>query len=427
MLDRNQPPASLPITGLDLIAPRELILKNGLKVFVFNAGEQDVVRMEWMFDHVFTQTEHTLLHTCACELLLEGSAGYTSQQIAETVDFYGAFLIPQANSDRSTLSLFALNKHLNQLLPLVRDILAGATFPDDELTTYLRNNKQKLQVALEKDSLIARRVFNAAVFGENRYGISPEIADYDKINQDELLSLFNIQYQPSNCTLILSGRITDETIALISRLFGDEWMPTGPQPETPQGPAFPSEGDGGILLETRPGALQSALRLGYRSIPRSHPEFPGLQVVNTLLGGYFGSRLMTNIREDKGYTYGIGSGLVSLKHTAFFTIASEVGAEVTAATLHEIEKEILRLKIEEVDDEELSLVKNYMMGSMLGSLENVFSHADKFKNAYFSGLDLGYYAYYADIVRHINPEEVRRLANKYLNYERLTKVVVGKM
>src|SRR5690606_1700450 len=149
--------------------------------------------------------------------------------------------------------------------------------------------------------------------------------------------------------------------------------------------------------------------------------------VNTLLGGYFGSRLMTNIREDKGYTYSIGSGRVSLKHAAFFTIASEVGTEVTVATLREIENEISRLRTENVGDDELQLVKNYMMGSMLGSLENVFSHADKFKNAYFSGLDLGYYAYYADVVRNIDAEEVGRLANKYLDYERLTKVVVGKM
>ncbi len=427
MLDRNHPPVSHPIAGFDLIAPRELTFKNGLKVFIFDAGEQDVIRMEWIFDHVFTQTENTLLHTCACEMLLEGTATHTSKQIAETVDFYGAFLVPQVEADRSTLSLFSLNKHLSQLLPLVREVLTGAVFPDQELTTYIRNNKQKLQVSLQKNSVVARRLFHAAVFGENRYGISAEISDYDHINSNDLRSLFKEQYQPYNCTLLLSGRVTDALITQVEQLFGDEWVPSAPQLEPQPGLVFPAESAGALLLEERQDALQSALRLGYRSISRSHPEFPGLQVVNTLLGGYFGSRLMTNIREDKGYTYSIGSGLVSLKYGAFFTIATEVGTAVTAAALSEIEKEILRLKTELVSEEELSLVKNYLMGSMLGSLENVFSHADKFKNAYFSGLGLGYYSYYDDVIRRIDAEEVCRLANSYLDYDRLTKIVVGKI
>ena len=136
---------------------------------------------------------------------------------------------------------------------------------------------------------------------------------------------------------------------------------------------------------------------------------------------------MTNIREDKGYTYGVGSGLASLKHGAFFTVSSEVGVEVTEATLAEMEKEIHRLREEPVPEEELLLVRNYMMGSMLGSLENVFSHADKFKNVYFSGLGLDYYDYYTDVVNSITPEEVQRLARAYLDYNRMVKVVVGKL
>ena len=426
MLDRNQPPVSQDITGIDLVAPQRLTFKNGLRVFVFNAAEQDVIRMEWMFDHVFTQTENTVLHQATCEMLLEGTARYTSQQIAEQIDFHGAFLVPQVNSDRSALSLFTLNKHLNKLLPLVKDILTGAAFPDKELVTYRRNNKQRLQVSLEKNSFIARRVANEAIFGENRYGICAKISDYDDLNADNMRSLFSQQYHPSNCTLVLSGSVTAETIALVSRLFGDEWEAT-PTPVGDHAPVFGTEPLGSTLVEPRPDALQSAIRLGYRSIMRNHPEFPGLQVVNTLLGGYFGSRLMTNIREDKGYTYSIGSGLVSLKHGSFFTIASEVGTAVTAATLGEIEREISRLKTETVGEDELQLVKSYMMGALLGSLENIFSHADKFKNVYFSGLDLDYYTYYANTVRDISAAEIGRLANKYLDYERLVKVVVGKI
>ncbi|HUH33697.1 MAG TPA: insulinase family protein, partial [Daejeonella sp.] len=173
-------------------------------------------------------------------------------------------------------------------------------------------------------------------------------------------------------------------------------------------------------------ALQSAIRLGQIAVNRTHPDFPGFQVLNTILGGYFGSRLMANIREDKGFTYGIGSALVSLKNTGYFFIASEVGADVCGQAMIEIEKEVNLLKQEKVSEGELDLVRNYMLGSMLGSLENALSHADKFKNIYFSGLDYDYYSRYIQVVRNITPDDILTLANQYLNFEDFQKVIVGK-
>lgn len=424
MLDRRFPPDHHPVTGFELIAPRHFTLTNGVKVFVFDAGEQDVVRMEWIFEHSFDKGENTLLNSCACEMLLEGTSAYSSSQIAEKIDFHGAFLVPQVDRDRATLSLFALTKHLDHLLPLVKDLLTDAVFPEKELATFIRNNKQKLEVSLQKNSIVARRLFHSAVFGENRYGMSPDMADFDDITRADLLALFARQYSPSNCTLIMSGKVSEAVTGTVVRLFGETWTAKSSGISDKIAPTVFQPGS--LVVEDRPESLQSALRLGYESIQRSHPDFPGLQVVNTLFGGYFGSRLMANIREDKGYTYSIGSGLISMKHRAFFTIASEVGTEFTAATLEEIEKEIERLKTEKVADDELSVVKNYMMGSMLGSLENVFSHADKFKNSYFSGLTLDYYAYYTDVILHINADDVLELANTYLDYEKMVKVIVGK-
>ena len=135
---------------------------------------------------------------------------------------------------------------------------------------------------------------------------------------------------------------------------------------------------------------------------------------------------MANIREDKGYTYGIGSAVTSLKDAGYFFIATEVGADVCASALNEIEKEIDILKTVLVPEAELDLVRNYMLGSMLGSLENAFSHADKFKNVYFSGLDYGYYENYIQTVKYITPAELQQLAIRYLNTEHFIKVVVGK-
>jgi len=426
MLDRTQPPSFLSVTQLELIKPAAVTLSNGLNVFVFDAGDQDMVRVEWVFDHLFHHEDEMLLNTGTCELIPEGTHSLTSAQIAELVDFHGAFLIPEPGYDQSTLTLFSLNKHLDELLPLVKDLLTDAIFPDKELATYVRNNKQKLQVSLQKNSFVARRLFNRSLFGSVRYGFVPEVSDYDGLTRDRLTTLFRRQYTPSNCTLIVSGKVTPQVIDSLERLFGSGWQVSEkPVPETPMPERTPPNGV--LKVEVRDGALQSAVRMGCVSIRRSHPDFPGLQVLNTVFGGYFGSRLMTNIREDKGYTYGISSGIVSLKYSAFFTLASEVGVDVTAATLGEIEREMDTLRQEPMSSEELAVVKNYMMGSLLGSLENVFSHADKFKNVYFSGLGLDYYDRYTSVINSITPDEIQQLAKRYLNYDQMVKVVVGKM
>jgi predicted Zn-dependent peptidase len=231
-------------------------------------------------------------------------------------------------------------------------------------------------------------------------------------------------YQPSNCTLIIAGKIENETLNLLTDTFDKEWANTDQAVDTTQ-PAIEPSDDHFYFIE-KPEALQSAIRMGMPFINRTHPDFPAVQVLNTVLGGYFGSRLMNNIREDKGYTYGIGSGMASFKQGGALFIATEVGADVCKAAVTEIEKEITLLKTDLVPDEELSLVRNYMLGSLLGSLENVFSHADKFKNLYFSGLSYEYYDRYAVIVKSITADDLLKLANQYLDFNKFYKVIVGK-
>lgn len=425
MIDRTLAPASHPIAGFQLIRPEHIPLSNGANLFLVDGGNQELTRIEWIFNNDFSRGEHTLPNTVACGMLLEGTASHTHAQIVDAVDFYGAYLMPEFSQDHAALKLFSLNKHLPKLLPLLKSILTESTFPERELGTYLRNGKQRLQVSLQKNDFVARRAFGTAIFGSNRYGSVPEIDDYDQVSQADLRALYQRQFTPSNCTLVISGKINDAMVDECRAYFETSWpvAEAGPIPTSPQAP--PADPNALVYLE-RPKALQSAIRLGNRTIGRAHPDFPALQLVNILLGGYFGSRLMANIREDKGYTYGIGSGIVSLQHDAYLTIATEVGAEVTQATLDEIEKEINRLRTEPVGDSELQVVKNYILGSMLGSLENIFAHGDKFKNAYFSGLDIDYYDYYVDTVKGMDAAAVMNIANTYFDFERMAKVVVGK-
>ncbi|WP_370526579.1 M16 family metallopeptidase [Pedobacter sp. HDW13] len=238
----------------------------------------------------------------------------------------------------------------------------------------------------------------------------------------DLLTYFKAAYAPNNCTIVVSGKFDTTGFNLLDSSFGYNWEKSEVVKNTFS--FNPTEKQ--FVYKEKPEALQSAIRIGQLAINRKHKDFPGLQILNTVLGGYFGSRLMANIREDKGYTYGIGSGISSLQQAGYLFISTEVGADVCGAALTEIYKEIDLLKTTLIGEEELNLVRNYMLGSMLGSLENVFSHADKFKNIYFSGLDYDYYSRYIETVKTITAEELLALANKYFTTESFTEVVIGK-
>lgn len=423
MIDRALAPEFKEVEQIELLKAKPLVLANGLKIFSIDGGEQDLVRIEFIFSNVNYDPKKPLQTFATNTMLNDGTSEYSSTEIADKIDFYGAFLQTEYANDHSTVTLFALNKHLANTLPIVKAIVTDSQFPQVELDTLIRNQKQKLSVSLEKNDFLSRKTFSNVLFGDSLYGYDISASDYDQLDRAQLLSYFKQAYQAKNCTVIVSGKVKESTISLIDQYFGGDW---GNEDHVSENKFNFSIGAGKEHYLEREEALQSAIRIGQISINRTHPDFPALQVVNTIFGGYFGSRLMANIREDKGFTYGIGSALVSLKNTGYFFIASEVGADVCSAALTEIEKEIKILKEELVSESELSLVRNYMLGSMLGSLENSLSHADKFKNIYFSGLDYDYYSKYIQTVRNIGAEEVQAIANKYLNYISFEKVIVGK-
>ncbi|SDS78231.1 Predicted Zn-dependent peptidase [Mucilaginibacter mallensis] len=423
-MNRKEAPAYQAIDHINLIKPEHTRLSNGCNIYCFNSGDQELVRIEWIFGNLRFDPDSPLLNLAVNTMLNDGTKTMTGAQIADTIDFYGAFLQAEYGYDNSEVTLYSLNKHLQNTLPVIKDILTNSIFPEKELETFVRNQQQKLQVSLQKNDVVARRAFNKAIYGDTIYGYAGIADDYKTLHRDDLLVHYKQMYQPSNCTIIIAGKIEQETIDLLKDTFGDSWTNADKKADTTQ-PKLKAATKHFYFTE-KPDALQSAIRMGLPFITRTHPDFPSVQVLNTVLGGYFGSRLMANIREDKGYTYGIGSGMSSLKHAGALFIATEVGADVCKAAVSEIEKEINILKTELIPEEELALVRNYMLGSLLGSLENVFSHADKFKNLYFSGLDYDYYDRYTETIRAITSEDLIKLADKYLNFDEFYKVIVGK-
>ncbi|QNN44919.1 M16 family metallopeptidase [Pedobacter roseus] len=422
MLNREQAPDFKQVSTINFIHPEKKALDNGVPVFTIYSGEQDLVRIEFIFENVNWKLEKPLQAIAVSALINNGTNKLTSKEIAEQIDFYGAFFQTEYVQDQSSVTLYTLNKHLKSVLPIVKDVLSESQFPQQELDIYIQNQKQKLQVNLKKNDILARKEFAHALFGDTAYGVNIQAEHYDALKREDLIEYFKAAYAPNNCTIIVSGKFDEASFNLLNDAFGKDWEKSNVVKNSFDFAATAKQ----TIYTEKPEALQSAIRIGQLAINRKHEDFSGLQILNTVLGGYFGSRLMNNIREDKGYTYGIGSGISSLQQAGYLFISTEVGADVCAAALTEIYKEIDILKNELIGEEELNLVRNYMLGSMLGSLENVFSHADKFKNIYFSGLDYDYYTRYIEKVKTITAEELLALANKYLIKENFTEVVIGK-
>ena len=424
MPNRTIAPDIQGIDAVNIHQPEQFTFRNGLTVCVFRAPEQELIRAEFVFNNIFEQPENPVRNTALSSMLKEGTSKRDSAQIAETVDFYGAYLVPEFSFDHNALTLYTLRKHAEKVLPIVHELLNDSVFPQQELDTFVRNNKQNLQISLEKTDFVARRKFYQQLFGDTRYGGGVTGDLLDRLDRSDLLRLYGQQIQPKNGTLFLSGNITQEVLEIFRKLFEEQWENTTEISANAFKPVQHATAEKSVWI-TKESALQSSLRLGKVSIQRTHADYPALQFVNTLLGGFFGSRLMNNIREDKGYTYGVGSVVASLRHTGFLSIVTDVGCEHTDDTIHQIELEIKRLQEEKVTGSEIELVRNYMLGSMLGSLESIFSHVDKFKSVYFSGLDLSYYRYYTEVIQGMDSDHLMKIAQQYFNIDDLVKVVVG--
>jgi zinc protease len=422
--DRKTAPAFKTIEHIELIHASEKRLRNNIPVYAVNAGTQEIIKIEFLFAAGMYQQQMPLQAATVNSMLEEGTSKMNASEIADAVDFFGAFLEVGVEQDHASVILYTLNKHLKATLPVVEQVIKDAVFPQNELETHLKNKKQKFLVNNQKVATVARKRFGELVFGEKHpYGRDVKEPDFEKISREHLLKFYKSNYGSDNCKIILAGKIDDEVYTELDRMFGgNDWAGnTSAKPAVDIISAVERE-----QIVYKEDALQSAIRIGKILFNKTHPDYHPMQVLNTVYGGYFGSRLMSNIREDKGYTYGIGSGIVSLKHSGYFFISTEVGVDVCSKAIAEIYSEMKRLKEELVSEEELQLVKNYMLGTFLRNVDGPFALADRFKGLLEYDLGYEYFDRYISTVRTISASQIRELANIYFDKNSMIELVVGK-
>jgi zinc protease len=423
--DRTIQPRIRLVESINLRQPVKSELKNGIPVYLVDASSRNILKLEFGFKAGSWFENKKLTASFTSRMLKEGTESFSAREIADRIDYYGAMLDIASDKDMAYVTLYTLNKHLKQILTVFAEIIQRPVFPEDELNIMRQNRKQHFLINNEKVRYLAKRKFNELIFGTNHpYGKVFREEDFDDIQRSDLEYFHRQFYTPVNCVIIASGKVPEHLVELLNGFFQGNWKSESVHIE--QSNHQPLNSQGIKSLVQKPNAVQAAIRIGKVMFNKTHPDYLKMKVLNTVLGGYFGSRLMTNIREDKGFTYGIGSALASLHHSGYFFITSEVGAEVTERAIQEIYKEIDRLRQDKVTETELSLVKNYMMGSFLRSVDGTFGLADNLKGLIEYGLDYGFFDRYIDIIKTIQPEEIRDLAQRYLSEDSLSQLTVGK-
>ncbi|MFA6129221.1 MAG: pitrilysin family protein [Bacteroidales bacterium] len=427
MMDRKIQPEIRTVTSLGLTHPETSRLSNGIKVVVMPAGTEPVCRIDLVFNAGSRYQDIIFQSSLTNQMIPEGTANLSGGRIAEEFEFYGSYFNVSADRDEADITIHSLEKHLEPVLRLLSEILIQPAFPVEELNVIKANRIESMKVDDQRVESLARKQFNRLIFGQNHpYGIVGEIQDIDPATPAILADFHARFYNQENCRILITGPNPDRYLPLVELFFGTNWPLSNPTitGHTPVlEPIRPSMEKLDII--PRPEAVQTAVRMGMPLFSRLHPDFMGLTIVNTILGGYFGSRLMSNIREEKGYTYGIASHLITLKDSGYFVIGSTVSAEVWKETVSECRKEINRLCNDKVESHELEVVRNYLTGQIQRSVDGPFQMADQLRGLWMHDLDLNYLSDMMKLINSITPEEIRSLASTYLDASKMVVVAAG--
>lgn len=424
-IDRKEVPPINQIDSIDYLLPEKWNLANGIKVWGINAGSQELIKIDFLFEAGTWYQPGNLVAGLTNAFMNQGSQNYTAQDIAETFDSRGAYLQLSADQQFGTVSILTLNKYLIEIIKVTADVIQNPTFPEKEVAVQIGKKRQQFIIENNKVKTLAQKRFSQVLFGYHHpYANTNAIEDYDDLDSTRFVDFYKKHYTAENCKIIVSGLYNHELKNALEHYFGyNNWAQTS---EIEKGSFKPEPSAVRNHFVEKNDALQSAIRIGCLVPNRNHPDYYGLNVLVTLLGGYFGSRLMTNIREDKGYTYGIGAGIYALPNAAYFSIATEVGTEVCQAALHEIYLEIELLQNEMVGEDELEIVKNYLLGETLRSFDGIFAMSNSLKTLIEAGLGYDHYDEFVNVIRNITPKELQRLAQLYFIKENLFEIVAGK-
>ncbi|MBK8502267.1 MAG: insulinase family protein [Saprospiraceae bacterium] len=415
----NYPP-HFQVDRIDFPEPRSSAFGNGLKSFILEGGSQEVCKIDLMFLAGRPFEHKRLTAATLASTIKEGTLGQAAAMIADAVDHRGATISSPFSFDHISLQLTCLTKHVTHLLPTLIEIIRQPSFDAAELQLFKNRTIQRLAVDLSNNDVIAYRKATEQYFGaDHPYGYNSDISMYGAVDRDDLLLHHGRYFTPKNALLFIAGRMSERLLEQIEDLVEDWEGPDIPaEPRLQTNALLPSH-----IIENM-NKPQSAIRVGRRLFNRNHPDWPAFFVLNTILGGYFGSRLMKNLRESRGFTYGVQSSLESLKFDGYFSISLETDRKYVKKALGQIYREIEVLQNELVPGAELQMVKNYLGGYLLSMLDGPIQTLEVVKNNLAEDSPFDFTSTLLCKIAELSSHDIQHMAQRYLNKQDLSEVII---
>lgn len=426
---KGKAPVNKNLLKVTLPKPQEATLKNGLNVVLLESSNKlPIFSMEMviMSGGLSDPADLRGLASITALQLREGTARHKSRELAEALDTIGATLVANSgvSSATSNISASGLTDNLDQILELFAEVIRTPTFPADELERYKSRTLANQPLLRSQPVFLAQERLNQAIYGTHPAALvvtPPEVIK--KITSADLAKFHSQNYVPNNATLFIAGNVRlKDILPRLEKAFGD-WQRGSVTPVTI--PAVPAQAETKIHLINRPGSVQTVFQIGSLGMERTDPDYVAMAVMNRILGTGPSSRLFLNIREDKGYTYSVGSGFNAGKYRGTFTAQSPVRTEVTEGTIREFMNEFKRIRDETVSATELENAKHAIIGGFALSLENPAGRLNNIITQKLYNLPANYWDTYPRKVEAITADDVQRVATKYIDINHLQIVAVG--
>ncbi|MBP5687514.1 MAG: insulinase family protein [Muribaculaceae bacterium] len=420
-IDRSTPPPVSDFGDISLNVPEPITLSNGMKMWIASNREEEINKLSiYMTGGAFQESRPTQATACSIAVF-NGNKEMNYAEIAEAIDFYGAWRSAQVFDNCTAFSLSSLNENFDKTLPIFIESLRTPVFPDNEFEPIRRQLAVSIATSREKVKYLANKEIMRLYYGKNHpLATDPTPDDINALTQKDMRSFHSSFYKAQNCNLVFAGNISDKEIATVETVLG-EWLPDGeptPQVESPFEPS-----DEMFKIVDKPGGVQAAIVMMLKTVPRRHPDYFKLRILATVLGGYFGSRLMKNIREDKGYTYGISANHSGRAFDGYVGIATECDTRHTWNVINETHNEIKRLHDELIPEQELETVKRFMLSDLVKTLDSPFNIAAYIGNMFCYGTYPTYFNEQVQEIRSVTSLQLQEIARKYLDISKLRTVI----
>jgi zinc protease len=426
---KNKAPVNKEVLHVKLPKPAELDLSNGVHLIVLEDHRTPQVTFQMIIDGAggyYDPAAVPGLSVFTAALMREGTATKTSEQISEQLDRLAASVNVGAaiSSPFATVSGSGLTTNLDTVLALMADVLMNPSFPQAEIDRYKTRTRAGLMQNRTLPGFLASERLNAALFGDHplaRVAATP--ASLDALTREALIEFHKTHYVPDRAVLAVSGDITAEQVKQKAEAVFGGWKKSGAtisaqtEPKPIAGPS--------ISLVSRPNSVQTSLRIGTQAIQRTSPDFDALTVGNRILGGGPSSRLFEHLREQKGYTYGVGSSFTSSRIVGPWTASTDVRTEVTDPALTDLIAEIKQMRDAPVTEKELTDAKKAIVGSFALLLESPGAILNNYIDRYMYKLPADYWDTYASRIEAVTAADIQRVAQKYWAPDRLQIVAVG--